>query len=67
MDLVIFVVGGVSALEVQQLQEQLDSVWRAATEEELQDEVLMRVFVGSTSILGPNDVFYEAYVRMRGR
>lgn len=66
-DLIIFVVGGVSALEVQQLQDQLDSAWGAATAEELHDEVLMRVFVGSTGILGPDDVFYQAYVRMRGR
>ena len=65
----IFVVGGVSALEVQQLQDQLDAVGGAAArgDEEAASSggVPMRVFVGSTGVLGPEDVFYQAFVNMR--
>lgn len=67
-DLVLFVLGGVSALEVQQLQSQLSAVSRAAEEAgtcELEGGELLRVFVGSTAVLGPEDVFRQVFVRMR--
>jgi hypothetical protein len=58
---VIFVVGGVSVLEIQQLQDQLNCVLGDTNE----SDVPLRVIVGSTAVIGPEDMFYEAFVHMR--
>jgi hypothetical protein len=62
--LVLFVVGGVSALEVQQLQDQLQAAQDQHGGEE-EGGGLMRVFVGSTALVGPEDVFHQVFVQMR--
>ena len=70
-DLVLFVLGGVSALEVAQLQTQLTRALSSSRSQQQgqpqqeQEEVLLRVFVGSTSLVGPDDVFYQTFVHMR--
>ena len=69
-DLVIFVVGGISSLEVQQLQEQLELLAGAALPGDLEDDdneqkILMRVYIGSTDIIGTEDVYLQTYIRMR--
>lgn len=48
-------------LEIQQLQDQLNCVLGDTNE----SDVPLRVIVGSTAVIGPEDMFYEAFVHMR--
>jgi hypothetical protein len=57
--IVVFIIGGVSFIELCQIQQQLDDY--GSLNEEISN---LRIIVGSNNIVCPNDVYYDVFKTM---